>query len=247
MTGTHAPTVTLKHRIGKHIIPRLPINRRTFDVLRFEVDCLKTRALNILNPSMRAKIRSLRARRELSVNLGSGGTGRPDWINTDARWHADVFMRLDIRSHLPFSDASVRRLLAEHVVEHIDFNHDVPRLFAEIRRVLMPGGVVRIIVPDAERYLRAYTAGNNGQWQALGWDLDHMPDDILTPMHAINHIFHQGGEHLFAYDYETMQLALQRAGFNKVMRQSYGVSVDPELAIDQPKHARYSLYVDAIK
>jgi hypothetical protein len=66
-------------------------------------------------------------------------------------------------------------------------------------------------------------------------------------MNILNHVFHQGGEHQFGWDWETMELCLKKAGFTEVIRQSFGVSVDPELAIDQENHRPYSLYVDARK
>ena len=66
-------------------------------------------------------------------------------------------------------------------------------------------------------------------------------------MHVINHVFHQGGEHLFAYDFETLAWALQQAGFSTVNQMSYRTSRDPKLAIDQDNHAPYSLYVEAVK
>lgn len=63
----------------------------------------------------------------------------------------------------------------------------------------------------------------------------------------INHIFHQSGEHLFAYDFETLSWALRHAGFREIVKQSFRQSCDPELAIDQENHAPYSLYVEARK
>jgi predicted SAM-dependent methyltransferase len=132
-------------------------------------------------------------------------------------------------------------------VEHLDFIDDIPRVFAEFHRVLEAGGAVRIIVPDAERFLRAYASGEAAAWRELGLDLDHLPPGMTTPMVMLNHVFHQGGEHYFGWDFTTMESALRQAGFAQVIRQRFGVSIDPELAIDQPNHAPYSLYVDAVK
>ena len=142
---------------------------------------------------------------------------------------------------------SARRIFAEHIVEHLDFREDIPRVFQEFYRILAPHGVLRIIVPDAERFLEAYVRKHKCLWRKLGWDIDRLPDDIYTPLHVINHIFHQGGEHLFAYDFETLKWALHQSGFPTVLRQSFGTSIDPELAIDQEIHRPYSLYVDAVK
>ena len=104
-----------------------------------------------------------------------------------------------------------------------------------------------MVVPDTAAFLRAYVSGRAENWRELDWDIEHLPDDIYTPMDVLNHIFHQGGEHLYGYDFETLEWALRRAGFESVERMSFGKSIDPELAIDQANHAPYSLYVDAVK
>jgi len=238
----------LKQALGRAIIPRLPFNRRTFDVLRFELGCLVQRARNVVNPRYHARVRRLCGLTGLSVNVGSGGAGLSGWINIDARaHHADTYIACDIRRALPFKEGQVKRIFAEHVIEHIDFRDDVPRVFREFHRVLEPGGAVRIIVPDIARFLSAYVHKSNEEFTALGWNLEALPSDIYTPLHVLNLMFHQNGEHLFGWDFETMEFALKRAGFDDIRRQSFRVSVDPVLAIDQEHHAPYSLVVEAIK
>ena len=238
---------TLKSKIGAFVIPGLPINRRTFDILRYELLALGTRALNVVNPSHREKICELRKRKDLSVNVGSGGKGLPGWVNIELHRHHDTTLQLDIRHPLPLADNSVARILAEHVVEHIDFRQDIPRVLSDWHRILRPDGVLRIIVPDIKRMIEAYVSGDKARWLELGWDLEAMPGDIHTPMHILNHTFNQDSEHLFAYDFETLALVLRRAGFETIERMSYRRSRDPQLAIDQQYHAPYSLYVEAVK
>lgn len=239
--------MTLKSRIGRVVLPLLPINRRAVDILRYELDAASVRLGNALNPAFHSRVGNLRRQRGLQVNLGSGGRGLPGWVNVELHRQADTTLALDIRKPLPLADGSVARLFAEHVVEHIDFRHDLPAMLADWLRVLEPGGTVRIIVPDAERFLAAYVSRDPAAWSALGWDISTLPDDIFTPMHVVNHTFHQEGEHLFGYDFETLSWALQRAGFSRVHKGGFKQSLDPALAIDQDNHAPYSLYVDAVK
>jgi predicted SAM-dependent methyltransferase len=220
-------------------------SRRNFDWVRFEAQCAYQRLANALSLGHRRAVRELSQRRGISLNLGTGGEGRSGWVNVDAFPHADNSLTLDIRRRLPFLDGQVRRIFASHVIEHLDFRDELPRVLSELHRVLQPGGVVRIIVPDVPRYLEAYLSGEPARWNALGWDLGDMPDDIYTPMHILNHVFHQGGEHKFGFDFETMELVLRRAGFGEVVRQCHGRSLDPALVLDLECHARYSLYVDA--
>src|SRR5262249_55616330 len=123
----------------------------------------------------------------------------------------------------------------------------VPFVFKDWRRVLKHGGVARIIVPDGQRFLEAYASRDPAQWSRLGFPLDRLREDQPTRMQVINHVFHQGGEHLFAYDFETLAWALRCAGFTTIEQMSYRRSRDPQLAIDQTNHAPYSLYVEAVK
>lgn len=236
---------TLKSRVGAVVIPLLPVNRRTFDILRHELHAISRRLRNAISLRFRRKVKALRGAQDLSVNIGSGGKGLAGWVNIELAYAGDTTLALDFRQPLPLADGSVARLLAEHVVEHVDFRGDVPGMFADWHRVLKAGGVARIIVPDGKRFAEAYVGNDPVLWKGLGWH--PLPEDILTPMHALNHIFHQGGEHLFAYDFQTLELALKQAGFSAVHHMAYQQSIDPQLAIDQQEHAAYSLYVDAVK
>jgi predicted SAM-dependent methyltransferase len=238
---------TLKSRLGAVFIPLLPVNRRSFDILRHELRALRTRVGNTFNPWHHARVSQLNRKRGLSVNVGSGGRGLQCWVNIEIDRHRDTTLCLDVRRQLPFSDGSVRRILIEHVLEHVDFRQDVPVMLRDYHRVLETGGVLRIIVPDAERFVKAYAMNNIAAWKELNWDPTNLPSDIHTPMHVLNHIFHQSGEHMFAYDFSTLAMTLRKAGFKRVEKAAYRTSADPELAIDQENHAPYSLYVEAIK
>jgi SAM-dependent methyltransferase len=240
--------VTTKQQLGRWVYGHLPFSRREFDILRFEFRVARQRWANTLFPWRRVRIARLRKLRGISLNVGSGGRGRADWINLDATPnHADIFCTHDLRRPLPLADGSVTRILAEHVIEHLDFHDDVPRVFAEFYRVLEPGGVARIVVPDAERFMRAYLEARPELWIELGFADGRLPSDMSDPIELVNHVFHQGGEHCFGWDFAALARALRRAGFPRVERQSFGHSLDPALAIDQPNHAPYSLYVDAAK
>jgi predicted SAM-dependent methyltransferase len=239
--------MTLKQKIGRWVYTHLPCSKRTFDILRFEFHSARQRLLNSLLPWRRYRIGKLSSLRNISLNVGSGGRGRPDWVNFDAMAkYRDIYCTHDLRRPLPLADGSVKRIFAEHVLEHLDQRDDIPRTLAEFHRTLQRGGVVRIIVPDAARFVRAYVEADSAQWAALGFT-QGLPSDMATPIELINHVFHQGGEHYFGWDFAAMEHALKQAGFSQVLQQSYSISLDKELAIDQPNHAPYSLYVEAVK
>lgn len=89
------------------------------------------------------------------VNIGCGRVWHPYWINLDHQPTSPEVRAFDIRKPLPFEDGTVDAVYASHVLEHLDFEEGT-RLLRECRRVLKPGGVVRIVVPDLEDLCRFY-------------------------------------------------------------------------------------------
>lgn len=61
----------------------------------------------------------------------------------------------DLRKGIPADTGTVDVVYHSHTLEHIDREH-VPGFFTEILRVLKPGGIHRIVVPDFESAARAY-------------------------------------------------------------------------------------------
>jgi hypothetical protein len=67
--------MTLKHRIGKAIIPALQVDRRTFDILRLKAKTRGTCWINVLSPNGRGRIGRIRTLDERNVSVGSCGPG----------------------------------------------------------------------------------------------------------------------------------------------------------------------------
>lgn len=69
----------------------------------------------------------------------------------------------DIRNDkIPFDNNVVDNIYVSHVIEHIEDEH-VERLFTEANRVLKPGGVLRIVCPDA-KFLYQVSQFENDYW-----------------------------------------------------------------------------------
>jgi predicted SAM-dependent methyltransferase len=190
--------------------------------------------------------------RGLRLNIGCGSSGKPGWINTDIDSSSGVNCFWDCRKSLPFPDNSATCIFTEHFVEHLDYCEEIPFFLSECHRVLETGGVIRIIVPDAEKYLRGYC---HGGWEELtkvrplgpGLSDAHFGSRYNTKMELVNVVFRQHFHHKFAWDYETMEFVLRRFGFSRVHRQSFGQSVQDGLAIDMAERASESLYVEGVK
>jgi predicted SAM-dependent methyltransferase len=178
--------------------------------------------------------------------VASGPFPLQGFINLDLNNCKPEIIAWDCRWSLPFEDNSVDGIRAEHFFEHLETREELPSFLKDCRRVLKTGGVLRLIVPDAERYLRAYAHDDLSGFVELATPIP-FPADLPTKLDLVNHVFHQSGEHRWAYDFETLSWRLRSAGFERVLKMSYQESLDPELAQDRENHAPYSLYVDAIK
>jgi len=67
----------------------------------------------------------------------------------------DNLMVHDLRKGIPMPARSVDAVYHSHTQEHID-RADIPAFFAEVMRVLRPGGIHRVVVPDLELLVRDY-------------------------------------------------------------------------------------------
>jgi len=85
----------------------------------------------------------------IKVHLGPGQRNYiSGWINVDANmFTAKCDVWTDIERSLPFKDSSVDVIYSHHVAEHL---FDLESHFAEVFRVLKPGGVYRLGVPNGD-------------------------------------------------------------------------------------------------
>lgn len=92
----------------------------------------------------------------LLLNLGCGPHYADGWVNVDRYGPGDVAdgRRVDVIGDimvLPYGDGSCSRVYMGHVLEHLDLREAVPRVLREVRRVLVRGGELMVVVPDVER------------------------------------------------------------------------------------------------
>jgi len=91
------------------------------------------------------------------LNLGCGTRYHPAWTNVDFFAADGNVLTCDLRDPFPFGDATFDVVYHSHVLEH--FTPEVAQRFMnECSRVLRPGGIVRIAVPDLEQIVRQYLA-----------------------------------------------------------------------------------------
>jgi predicted SAM-dependent methyltransferase len=230
----------LRTRIAYQLLPP-----EIWSDIRSELVLKRSVLLRRLRGDQRRTQRWAKARPGLRLHLGCGRRSVPGWLNVDALAGTGVDLVLDIRRRLPFASGGAEFIYTEHMLEHLARN-DADRLLAECYRVLVPGGRLRIGVPDAEIYLRAYVSEDRAFFGAAE-RLGGATRPLRTPMEVINQMFRMGGAHKFAWDLQTLTQSLGEAGFKHVDKYAPGRASTPLLCLDDPEHAFETLYVEAVK
>jgi predicted SAM-dependent methyltransferase len=85
------------------------------------------------------------------LRLHIGGTqARPGWKILNIQPGPAVDFVGDCKSLAQFSDGSVEEIYAAHVLEHLGYERELPLALTEMRRVLAPGRLLRLSVPDLD-------------------------------------------------------------------------------------------------
>ncbi len=91
----------------------------------------------------------------IRVNIGSGGDYHPGWVNIDAVPACKPDIVQDLREPLPFADDAVSEVLAQDIIEHFT-KEETPAILTEVWRVLKPGGMLRIRVPNPDAIIQQF-------------------------------------------------------------------------------------------
>ena len=193
-----------------------------------------------------ANSRILRAgldRPSVKLHLGCGPKVLPGWLNIDVRSFPGVaVMRLP--SGLKwFPDNSISFVYCSHMIQYLDYPDQVHQLALEIRRILKPGGALRIVTPGIERIIRAYVADDKAFFKKQE---QHHPLHCTTKLEHLIFALQQDGQTKYGYDFQTAQKFLQRVGFTQIKDSSYNESEFQELRVDY-RGKDLSLFVDAVK
>ena len=174
------------------------------------------------------------------LNWGCGEWKPPGWINSDLDPAPGIDIAGDIRDGLPLEDDSIDYTVSVHALPEIPYDDLIPTL-DELRRVLRPGGVLRLSLPDLDRAIDAYRAGDadyfhveDGEWKDIG-------AKMITQV-----IWYGHSRTLFTYGFAKE--LLEKAGFRSVTRCSFKQTSSPYPDIvELDNRESESLFVEATK
>lgn len=140
------------------------------------------------------------------------------------------FLHRDLSGDLPFSDHSVDYLYCSHFLEHLS-RQDALHLLKEARRILKPGGIFRICVPDLAYAVSLYGKGETKK--------------MLESYFFVEDLDSSMARHRYMYDYDLLKAALDEAGFAGVVRCAYREGKTPDLHVldNRPED---TLFVEAV-
>jgi predicted SAM-dependent methyltransferase len=181
------------------------------------------------------------------MNLGSGNDRPEGYVSVDF-FSGNVGYGADLRYPLLIDDAVFNGIFTEHTLEHLNYT-EVAQVLAECHRILKPGGVIRIIVPDLSIFVQNY-ASNNESW-FRDWERETLKPrgrSMISRMEALSFVTQEYG-HRSAWDFETMDRFLTRSGFTEIRQCAFNKGSDARLLQDKDDLGRklVSLYVEARK
>jgi predicted SAM-dependent methyltransferase len=173
------------------------------------------------------------------LNWGCGGWIEAGWINSDIKGGPGV-LTCDIRRGLPLESDSIDYAVSIHALPELEYGEQVSAL-AELRRVLKPGGTLRLGLPDVERAFQAYQRGDR--------DYFAVPDEEMKSLGGklVVHLVWFGYSRTF-FVADFIEELLLKAAFGEVHHVSYKQtrSAHPEIVALDNREAE-SLFVEAVK
>jgi predicted SAM-dependent methyltransferase len=130
------------------------------------------------------------------------------------------------------------------MIEHLDPTSEVPRFLREVRRVLMPGGILRLAIPDLRRRVQLYLDTQDADEFVRSL---HMTDATPRgPLSVMRHLVTGFRNHRWMYDARSLIRLLERHGFHDARELPAGRTTIPDPGpLELREREEESVYVEA--
>jgi len=153
------------------------------------------------------------------LHFGCGPITPYGWVNADIAPFPGVDMVADVRAGLPVAADSFDYIVSIHTLPEIPYS-DLDRTLLELKRVLKPGGVLRLALPDLDRAIQAYVAK----------DIDYflIPDEVVRTLSGkliVQLLWLGRSRSMFTTEFATELLA--RNGYMSIQPCSFRQTASP--------------------
>lgn len=210
----------------------------------------------------------------LRLNLGCGLHAPEGWVNIDrspsmildripgvkrlalrvgailpeqaVQWPQNVVV-MNVRKGLPYKDGSVDVVYSSHMLEHLYFE-EAEGLLLEICRVLRPSGILRLALPDGDRWIRdVYENRPPLEHASVGREYNYRLNAFPTSrpgMKARLRTLAGAAPHYWQPTRGLVEEMLKGAGFPRVEERGYGEGLCPDL--QSVEHRAESMFIEAV-
>ncbi len=160
----------------------------------------------------------------------------------------------DLCAPFPLQSDGARVVFSSHVIEHLSYSGAVDderdsrvQLFLrECRRILQPGGVLRLSTPDLDLLLEKLRLRDERFFQdtLISEGLPRLP----TIEESFLRVLYERGTHRYCFNHDILARLLAQAGFREITKSRYGASRSPDIVrdgLDNREHE--SLFIEAVK
>ena len=174
------------------------------------------------------------------LNWGCGHRGEPGWINSDQKDGPGIDISCDIRNGLPLGNDSIEYVVSIHALPEVPMTEIVPVL-RELRRVLKPGGTLRLALPDMLKGVDAYRRGDHDYFLIPNHEFQKPGSKLIVQL-----LWYGYSRTLFTSDF--IEELLQQAGFSNIQQCAYQQTHSGHEGITElDNRPDESLFVEAVK
>lgn len=174
------------------------------------------------------------------LQFGCGAFPAPGWINANLEPGLGVDVRCDIRAGLPLRSDSLNYVASMHALCELPYLQIVPAL-RELRRLLEPGGVIRLGLPDLDRAIDAYVKADLAYFSIPASETASLSGKFIVQMTWY-------GTNLLMFTEEFTHELLERAELRDITRCQPGrtVSAYPEI-VELDNRPKETFFLEARK
>lgn len=187
---------------------------------------------------------------QLSWSDGLGTSSEPGiLLRIHYGQHVLYYMQQDLTQSFPFADQSFSWGYSEHFIEHVTLSEAIGWL-REMRRLIAPGGLLRVTTPDLGKYIDGYADPGQRFFDLHRQELEKIGVDKAWVSRRrawmVNQVFRYYG-HLWIYDFDEIVHAAVAAGFDPariVQKEFRSGALEEVCALDSAMRSDESLYVE---